>query len=174
MGELAALPSACPAAPGGGRARVHASGRAPPRAAAVTRAPRRGAQVNVTNVPLSLKEWSLDTRLLGRKALVASLTRHYFGQALAEAHKARAGRPRPRPLLRARHAGWVVCIRCIGPCRVSLRSHCCSGAPTAAARCLTGRSGGYCEPGGTGCYRRRASDGTVAWSSSSRLNGSDP
>jgi len=53
--------------------------------------------VNVTNVPLSLKEWSLDTRLLGRKALVASLTRHYFGQALAEAHKARAGRPHPSP-----------------------------------------------------------------------------
>ena len=46
------------------------------------------AQVNVTNVPISLKEWSLDTRLLGRKALVASLTRHYFNQCLAEAHKA--------------------------------------------------------------------------------------
>ncbi len=48
-----------------------------------------GAQVNVTNVPLSLKEWSLDTRLLGRKALVASLTRHYFSQFLVEAHKVR-------------------------------------------------------------------------------------
>jgi len=59
--------------------------------------------VNVTNVPLSLKEWSLDTRLLGRKALVASLTRHYFGQALAEAHKALAPCPAP-----ATPAGWYV------------------------------------------------------------------
>lgn len=55
------------------------------------------AQVNVTNVPISLKEWSLDTRLLGRKALVASLTRHYFNQCLAEAHKARTRLPAPCP-----------------------------------------------------------------------------
>lgn len=41
----------------------------------------------MTNVPLSLKEWSLDTRLLGRKALVASITRHYISQCLIEAHK---------------------------------------------------------------------------------------
>ena len=43
--------------------------------------------INVNNVPLSLRGWSVDTRLIGRKALTNSLTRHYFAQALSEAHK---------------------------------------------------------------------------------------
>lgn len=43
--------------------------------------------INVNNVPLSLKSWMLDTRLLGKKAMINSLLRHYFAQALSEAHK---------------------------------------------------------------------------------------
>jgi hypothetical protein len=47
--------------------------------------------INVNNVPLSLRGWSVDTRLIGRKALTNSLTRHYFAQALSEAHKVCVG-----------------------------------------------------------------------------------
>lgn len=43
--------------------------------------------INVNNVPLQLRSWSLDTRLLGRQALIASLSRHYRAQAISEAHK---------------------------------------------------------------------------------------
>jgi hypothetical protein len=45
--------------------------------------------INVNNVPLSLRGWSVDTRLIGRKALRNSLMRHYIAQAISEAHKAR-------------------------------------------------------------------------------------
>ncbi len=45
--------------------------------------------INVNNVPLSLRGWSVDTRLIGRKALTNSLMRHYIAQAISEAHKAR-------------------------------------------------------------------------------------
>lgn len=44
--------------------------------------------INVNNVPLSLRGWSVDTRLIGRKALTNSLMRHYIAQAISEAHKA--------------------------------------------------------------------------------------
>ena len=43
--------------------------------------------INVNNVPLQLSGWSTETRLIGRKALVGVLTRHYVGQAIGEAHK---------------------------------------------------------------------------------------
>lgn len=43
--------------------------------------------INVNNVPLSLRGWTMDTRLIGRKALTNSLLRHYMGQAISEAHK---------------------------------------------------------------------------------------
>ena len=43
--------------------------------------------INVNNVPLSLGSWSVDTKLLGRKAMINSLARHYFAQGIAEAHK---------------------------------------------------------------------------------------
>lgn len=43
--------------------------------------------INVNNVPLSLRSWSMDTRLIGRKALTNSLLRHYLAQAISEAHK---------------------------------------------------------------------------------------
>ena len=43
--------------------------------------------INVNNVPLSLGSWSLDTKLLGRKAMINSLARHYFAQGISEAHK---------------------------------------------------------------------------------------
>ena len=45
--------------------------------------------INVNNIPLSLGSWSVDTKLLGRKAMVNSLARHYFAQGIAEAHKVR-------------------------------------------------------------------------------------
>lgn len=45
--------------------------------------------INVNNVPLSLGSWSLDTKLLGRKAMINALSRHYFAQGIAEAHKVR-------------------------------------------------------------------------------------
>lgn len=45
--------------------------------------------INVNNVPLSLGSWSLDTKLLGRKAMINSLARHYFAQGISEAHKVR-------------------------------------------------------------------------------------
>lgn len=43
--------------------------------------------INVNNVPLLLRGWSVDTRLIGRKALTNSLMRHYIAQAISEAHK---------------------------------------------------------------------------------------
>ena len=43
--------------------------------------------INVTNVPLGLSGWSTDTKLIGRRALQGSLTRHYIGQSIKEAHK---------------------------------------------------------------------------------------
>jgi len=43
--------------------------------------------INVNNVPLSLGSWALDTKLLGRKAMINSLARHYFAQGISEAHK---------------------------------------------------------------------------------------
>ena len=43
--------------------------------------------INVNNVPLQLSGWSTDTKLIGRKALQGSLTRHYIGQSIKEAHK---------------------------------------------------------------------------------------
>lgn len=43
--------------------------------------------INVNNVPLQLRGWSMDTRLIGRKALTNSLLRHYLAQAISEAHK---------------------------------------------------------------------------------------
>jgi hypothetical protein len=43
--------------------------------------------INVNNVPLLLRGWSVDTRLVGRKALTNSLLRHYVAQAISEAHK---------------------------------------------------------------------------------------
>ncbi|BDA48868.1 probable vacuolar protein sorting-associated protein 13A at C-terminar half [Coccomyxa sp. Obi] len=47
--------------------------------------------INVNNVPLSLRGWSVDTRLIGRKALTNSLMRHYIAQAISEAHKVLGG-----------------------------------------------------------------------------------
>ena len=46
--------------------------------------------INVNNMPLSLRGWSMDTRLIGRKALTNSLLRHYMGQAISEAHKVKS------------------------------------------------------------------------------------
>ena len=43
--------------------------------------------INVNNVPLSLRGWSIDTRLLGRKALANNLARHYVSNLISEAHK---------------------------------------------------------------------------------------
>lgn len=43
--------------------------------------------INVNNVPLQLSAWSTDTKLIGRRALQGSLTRHYIGQSIKEAHK---------------------------------------------------------------------------------------
>ena len=43
--------------------------------------------INVNNVPLSLKGWSTDTKLIGRRALQGSLQRHYIGAGIKEAHK---------------------------------------------------------------------------------------
>ena len=43
--------------------------------------------INVNNVPLQLSGWSTDTKLIGRRALQGSLTRHYIGQSIKEAHK---------------------------------------------------------------------------------------
>lgn len=47
--------------------------------------------INVNNVPLSLGAWSLDTKLLGRKAMISTLSRHYFAQGISEAHKVSDG-----------------------------------------------------------------------------------
>ncbi len=56
--------------------------------------------INVNNVPLSLRGWSVDTRLIGRKALTNSLMRHYIAQAISEAHKVRALSTHPhQPML---------------------------------------------------------------------------
>ncbi|KAL3135445.1 hypothetical protein ABBQ32_007626 [Trebouxia sp. C0010 RCD-2024] len=47
--------------------------------------------INVNNVPLQLSAWSTDTKLIGRKALQSSLTRHYSYQGIREAHKVLGG-----------------------------------------------------------------------------------
>ncbi|KAL0018632.1 hypothetical protein WJX77_009530 [Trebouxia sp. C0004] len=47
--------------------------------------------INVNNVPLQLSGWSTDTKLIGRRALQGSLTRHYIGQSIKEAHKVLGG-----------------------------------------------------------------------------------
>ncbi|KAK9815754.1 hypothetical protein WJX72_009012 [[Myrmecia] bisecta] len=47
--------------------------------------------INVNNVPLQLRGWSTTGRLTARRALLASLTRHYLAQAIGEAHKVLGG-----------------------------------------------------------------------------------
>ena len=47
--------------------------------------------INVNNVPLSLGAWSMGTKLLGRKAMINALARHYIAQGIAEAHKVLGG-----------------------------------------------------------------------------------
>ena len=49
----------------------------------------------MNNVPLSLGSWALDTKLLGRKAMINSQARHYFAQGIAEAHKVNIDSPLP-------------------------------------------------------------------------------
>ncbi len=55
--------------------------------------------INVNNVPLLLRGWSMDTRLIGRKALTNSLLRHYLAQAISEAHKVTSIPLEPPPCL---------------------------------------------------------------------------
>lgn len=45
----------------------------------------------MNNVPLQLGGISIDTKLIGRKALIATLMRHYIGEGLKEAHKVLGG-----------------------------------------------------------------------------------
>lgn len=47
--------------------------------------------INVNNVPLQLRSWSTDTQLLGRKALIGTLSRHYLNNGIREAHKVGVG-----------------------------------------------------------------------------------
>eukprot|EP00891_Asterochloris_glomerata_P007978 jgi/Astpho2/7978/Aster-x0337 len=47
--------------------------------------------INVNNVPLQLRSWSTDTQLLGRKALIGTLSRHYLNNGIREAHKVLGG-----------------------------------------------------------------------------------
>ena len=54
--------------------------------------------INVNNVPLQLRSWSTDTQLLGRKALIGTLSRHYLNNGIREAHKVGT----------CRDAHWVV------------------------------------------------------------------
>jgi hypothetical protein len=61
--------------------------------------------INVNNVPLSLGSWALDTKLLGRKAMINSLARHYFAQGISEAHKVRP-HPPPPPTFRRKRTPW--------------------------------------------------------------------
>lgn len=44
--------------------------------------------ININNVPLSLREWNMQSKLLGRNALINSMIRHYRNAAISEAHKA--------------------------------------------------------------------------------------
>ena len=46
--------------------------------------------INVNAVPLALGGWSTSTQLASRKALTATLTRHYRDEFIKEAHKVRA------------------------------------------------------------------------------------
>ena len=43
--------------------------------------------INVNNVPLSLRGWHQESKLLGRNALINSMIRHYTSAAISEAHK---------------------------------------------------------------------------------------
>lgn len=43
--------------------------------------------INVNNVSLRLGGWQTDTQLLSRKALAATLARHYRDEVIKEAHK---------------------------------------------------------------------------------------
>ena len=43
--------------------------------------------INVNAVPLALGGWSTSTQLASRKALTATLTRHYRDEFIKEAHK---------------------------------------------------------------------------------------
>lgn len=43
--------------------------------------------INVNNVSLRLGGWQTDTQLLSRKALAATLTRHFRDEVIKEAHK---------------------------------------------------------------------------------------
>lgn len=54
--------------------------------------------INVNAVPLALGGWSTSTQLASRKALAASLIRHYRDECIKEAHKARSPCPAPTPL----------------------------------------------------------------------------
>lgn len=45
--------------------------------------------INVNAVPLELNGWSTCTQLASRKALTASLYRHYRDECIKEAHKVR-------------------------------------------------------------------------------------
>lgn len=45
--------------------------------------------INVNAVPLALGGWSTSTQLASRKALTATLTRHYRDEFIKEAHKVR-------------------------------------------------------------------------------------
>lgn len=43
--------------------------------------------ININNVPLSLRGYRLESKLLGRNALINSMIRHYTAAAISEAHK---------------------------------------------------------------------------------------
>ena len=45
--------------------------------------------INVNNVSLRLGGWATDTQLVSRKALAATLARHFRDEFIKEAHKVR-------------------------------------------------------------------------------------
>ncbi len=53
--------------------------------------------INVNNVSLRLGGWQTDTQLLSRKALAATLARHYRDEVIKEAHKVHTAPPPPHP-----------------------------------------------------------------------------
>ena len=64
--------------------------------------------INVNNVPLRLGGVSTDTRLWSRKALGATLLRHYRDQFVREAHKVGADFESPVRHQQARGiVGWI-------------------------------------------------------------------
>ena len=71
--------------------------------------------INVNNVPLQLSGWSTDTKLIGRKALQGSLTRHYIGQSIKEAHKA--------SLLFSMYSHTISCL--LASCCIKVNCCCC-------------------------------------------------